>query len=201
MLVEKVIGNVDDPGWPARSEPVKIDALVLDRWEAQKNRIRKTTQAGTEVALSLDRGSRLRDGDILYWDRAGGAAIVARVELGEVMVVDLGGLVPVGSGGAPGSGGPADTGGVADGALRTAVELGHALGNQHWPAVVKGALVYVPVTVDRAAMDSVMRTHAFRGVTHRFAPGAEIIARLAPHEARLLFGGTEQVGHAHPPPA
>jgi urease accessory protein len=185
VLVEAVIGNVTEPDRSAQLGSVKIDALVLDRWEAQRNRIRKTTQAGTEVALSLDRDARLRDGDILYWDRAGGTAIVARVELGEVMVVDLSGLPP-------GATGAADV-------VRTAVQLGHALGNQHWPAVVKGALIYVPVVVDRAAMDSVMRTHAFPGVTHRFAPGAEVMAELTSHEARLLFGGAGQVGHVHPP--
>ena len=36
--------------------------------------------------------------------------------------------------------------------VRTAFELGHALGNQHWPAVVKGDRVYVPLTVDRKVM-------------------------------------------------
>ena len=46
------------------------------------------------------------------------------------------------------------------------VELGHALGNQHWPAVVKGTRVYVPLTVARAVMASVMKTHAFEGVTY-----------------------------------
>jgi urease accessory protein len=48
-------------------------------------------------------------------------------------------------------------------------------------------------------MDSVMRTHAFRGVSYRFAPGAEVIADLSAGEARRLFGGAEQAGHAHPP--
>jgi urease accessory protein len=171
VLVESVLGNVDNPLWSA---PVEIDPLVLDRWEAQKNRIRKTTQGGAEVALSLERGSRLRDGDILYWDRDAGAAIVARVDLGEVMVVELD---------------PTD--------VPTAVEVGHALGNQHWPAVVKGARIYVPVAVDRAAMDSVMRTHALRGVTHRFVPGTAVVTGLTPPEARLLFGGAEQAGPPH----
>ena len=46
---------------------------------------------------------------------------------------------------------------------RTCVELGHALGNQHWPAVVKGTRVYVPLTVDRRSWRSVMKTHAFPG--------------------------------------
>ena len=76
-------------------------------------------------------------------------------------------------------------------ALRTCVELGHALGNQHWPAVVKGQQVYVPLTVDREVMASVMRTHAFAGISYEFVPGSEVIPYLAPHEARRLFGGAE----------
>jgi urease accessory protein len=187
MLVESVIGNVDEPDRFEQLAAAKIDNLVLDRWEAQKNRLRKETESGTEVAISLDRGSRLRDGDILYRDRADGTVIVARVELGEVMVIDLGGLWTCGP----------------DELARTAVEVGHALGNQHWPAVVKGARIYVPVAVDRAAMDSVMRTHAFAGVTYRFAPGSEAIAKLSPYEARCLFGGAEResaVGGAEPAP-
>ena len=75
--------------------------------------------------------------------------------------------------------------------LRTCFELGHALGNQHWPAVVKGPRVYVPLTVDRKVMASVMRTHAFEGITYEFVPGAEVIPYLAPHEARRLFGGAD----------
>ena len=37
-------------------------------------------------------------------------------------------------------------------------------------------------------MASVMKTHAFEGVTYEFVPGAEVIPYLAPHEARRLFG-------------
>jgi len=82
-----------------------------------------------------------------------------------------------------------------DVAMARCVELGHALGNQHWPAVVKGRRVYVPLTVARAVMASVMKTHSFEGVTYAFVPGAEVIPYLAPHEARRLFGAAE--GHRH----
>ena len=77
---------------------------------------------------------------------------------------------------------------------------GHAIGNQHWPAVVKGTRMYVPLTVDRKVMDSVMRTHAFPGIRHEFVPGTEVIAYLAPHESRRLFGGADSTPHAHLPP-
>ena len=56
--------------------------------------------------------------------------------------------------------------------VRTMFELGHALGNQHWPAVVKGSRMFVPLTVDRKVMASVMRTHAFPGIRYEFRPGA-----------------------------
>jgi urease accessory protein len=71
------------------------------------------------------------------------------------------------------------------------------LGNQHWPALVKGGIVFVPVTVDRKVMASVMDTHRFEGVRYEFVPGREIVPYLAPHESRRLFGGAEGRVHSH----
>ena len=183
MIVQAVVGNAYDADWATRLETAKVDELVLDQWAAQKQRLRTHTRDGTEVAIALGRGTRLRDGDILAWDEETASAIVVRIELGEVMVVDLAGLI----------------GESLTVAVRTAVELGHAIGNQHWPAVVRGTSMYVPVTVDRRVMDSVMRTHDFAGITHAFVPGTEVIAYLAPHEARRLFGGADATGHSHAP--
>ncbi|MFX0592406.1 urease accessory protein UreE [Melissospora conviva] len=183
MIVDSVVGNVVDPAWEVRLKEATVDHLVLDQWEAQKNRLRKQTTAGLELAVALQRGTRLRDGDVLFWDEETAHAVVARIELGEVMVVRLGALADQ----------PAET------LVRSAVELGHAIGNQHWPAVVKGSDMYVPLTVDRRVMDSVMRTHAFTGITHEFVPGTEVIAYLAPHEARRLFGGANSTPHSHLP--
>jgi len=183
VFVQAVVGNAHDPTWADRLASADVDELPLDQWEAQKSRLRKRTRQGTEVSIALDRGSRLRDGDILAWDDLSRTAVVARVELGEVMVVDLDGLRDA----------PPEV------LIRSAVELGHAIGNQHWPAVVKGATMYVPLTVDRKVMDSVMRTHDFAGIRHQFIPGTEVIAYLAPHESRRLFGGAEATPHTHLP--
>jgi urease accessory protein len=181
MLVEAVLGNTKDVEWSARLNAAHIDSLRLDQWEAQKNRLRKQTDDGTEVALSLQRGTRLHDGDILVWLEDQRTAVVAAIDLGEVMVVDV------------------DTSAAAsaEGMVRAAIELGHALGNQHWPAVVKGTTVYVPLTIDRQVMASVMKTHSLPGVSYDFVPGTEVIAFLAPHEARRLFGGADSTPHSH----
>ena len=82
-------------------------------------------------------------------------------------------------------------------AMRTCIELGHAMGNQHWPALVKDTAVYVPLTVDRKVMASVMSTHHFEGIRYEFVSGRDIIPYLAPHESRRLFGGAEGPVHSH----
>ena len=181
ILVESVIGNVADAAWTSRLAGANLDRLALDHWEAQKNRFRKTTGDGTEIAVSLDRGAFLRDGDILLWNEETRTAIVAAISLRDVMVIHTDAL----SSSAP------------ELLLRTCVELGHALGNQHWPALVKGTRVFVPLTVDRKVMASVMNTHRFENIRYEFVPGAEIIPYLAPHESRRLFGGAEGPVHSH----
>jgi urease accessory protein len=181
LIIETIIGNIHETAWKARLEQATLDWLVLDQWEAQKSRLRKSSQNGLDLAISLPRGILLRDGDILKWDEAQGTATVARVNLKDVMVVELSALQTQNS----------------EVLVRTCVELGHALGNQHWPAVVKGNRVFIPLTVDKKVMASVMKTHAFHGITYEFIPGSEVIPYLAPHESRRLFGGAEGPIHSH----
>jgi urease accessory protein len=181
VVIESILGNVGDPEWAERLSAADVDLLEIDQWEAQKSRFRKTTTKGAEVAVSVDRGTYIRDGDVLLWDAQALSAIVARIELRDIMVVHLDELMTL----------------APEEAMRTCVELGHAMGNQHWPALVKGNLVYVPLTVDRKVMASVMDTHRFEGIRYEFIPGREVVPHLAPHESRRLFGGAEGPVHSH----
>jgi urease accessory protein len=181
ILVEAVLGNAADAEWQARLAAATVDPLELDHWEAQKNRFRKKTKSGAELAVSLDRGTFMRDGDVLVWDAAAARAVVARISLRDVMVIHLDGVTEA----------------SPEVAMRTCLELGHALGNQHWPALVKGGRVYVPLTVDRKVMSSVMNTHRFESIRYEFVAGGEIVPYLAPHESRRLFGGAEGPVHTH----
>ncbi len=182
-IINHVLGNMTDDAWQPKLAAATIDYLRLDQWQAQKNRFRKTTDAGVELALALDRASHLHHGDVLAWDEATKTAVLAHIDLSDVLVIQLDGLL----------------GAAPDAIVRTCFELGHALGNQHWPAVVKGTTVYVPLTVDRKVMASVMKTHAFEGITYGFQPGTEVIPYLLPHEARRLFGGADATPHSHVP--
>ena len=181
ILIESVLGNTGDAEWAGRLAGATVDVLQLDHWEAQKNRLRKKTAGGLELAISLDRGTFLRDGDVLLWDDAQQRLVVAGLSLRDVMVIDLASLDAL----------------PADRAMRTGIELGHALGNQHWPALAKDGRVYVPLTVDRKVMSWVMKTHQFEGISFEFLPGSEVVPYLAPHESRRLFGGAEGPVHSH----
>ena len=180
-VIETLLGNSEDPAWKVRLENARVDVLSLDQWQAQKNRFRRKTDGGIDLAISLERNIHLHDGDVLFWDNASRLAIITRIQLKDVMVIRLDGLLLQA---------PELVG-------RTCLELGHALGNQHWPAVVKGTSVYVPLTVNQQVMNSVMKTHAFEGITYEFVPGKTVIAYLSPHESRKLFGGAESVPHSH----
>jgi urease accessory protein len=181
ILIKAVLGNIGDREWAERLSAADTDLLEIDQWEAQKSRFRKTTAKGVEIAVSIDRGTHIRDGDVLLWDAQALFALVARIELRDVMIVHLDELMRL----------------APKVAMRTCVELGHAMGNQHWPALVKDTVVYVPLTVDRKVMASVMNTHRLEGVRYEFVPGRDVIPYLAPHESRRLFGGAEGPVHSH----
>ncbi|MBP3425309.1 MAG: urease accessory protein UreE [Rikenellaceae bacterium] len=182
-IYDKIVGNCRSEQWRQLLAKVDVTTLTLDQWQAQKSRLVATDTHGRQYPVALARGRHLSDGDILEYDPEKRHAVVVQLSLGEVMVCDLMRLIDA----------------TSSEAIHRAVELGHALGNQHWPAVIKSLRVYVPLTVDRKVMDSVMSTHHLEGVTWEFLPAEEVIPYLAPHEIRRLFGGAEQtsVEHTH----
>ncbi len=181
-IYTEAVGNVYMPDWVLTLRDAEIECVELDQWTAQKSRFVARGDRGGEYAVALKRNTRLSDGDILSYDSAAGRAVVVHIRLNDVMVVDLRGLEQL----------------QREEQLQRAVELGHALGNQHWPAVVRDLRVYVPLTVDRRVMASVMDTHRIEGIDYRFQPGDEVIPYLAPHEIRRLFGATEHPLHHQP---
>lgn len=194
IIVEHILGNRHkDPQWKARLAQAHIDLLILDQWEAQKSRCRKNTEHGQDIGISLDRYVLLSDGDVILYDEGANTAVVVQITLREVMVIDLQSLKAAST----------------EVQIQTSFELGHALGNQHWKAVIKDNRVYVPLTVSEKVMSSVMKTHGFSEESYQFVKGESVLDKLTQSEARLLFGGAEDAdmhvqvdehhdhGHAH----
>ena len=182
-MFSEVLGNmVSDPSWNGKLKNVKIEYLNLDQWTAQESRFIAKTTAGVEYAVALKRHTQVENGDVLEYDPETNTAVVIRIELKPVLIVDLQKIA----------------GKSTEEIIRRSLEIGHAVGNQHWPAIVKGTKLYIPLTVDKKVMMSVMDTHHFEDITYEFQPGQEVIPFLAPHEVRQLFGGASQdITHHH----
>ena len=176
-----ILGNLHREPWKSRAEGAETEYIDLDQWTAQKSRFTARGDRGGDYAVALARRTQLLDGDVVGYDPEARRIVAVRIRLSDVLVIDLSGLERL------------EPRRIA----RAAVELGHALGNQHWPAVVREDCVYVPLTVDRKVMLSVMRTHRLENIAYSFRPGEEVIPYLAPHEVRRLFGGAEAGAHAH----
>lgn len=181
-VYEEILGNMlRDHDWQHRLEEVEIDYIPLDQWTAQKSRFLAKGASGKEYPVALKRHTQVADGDIIDYNPEEKRAAVLRIELNPVMVVDLEDM----------------TGHKPEDIIRVALELGHAIGNQHWPAVVKGTKIYVPLTVDKKVMASVMDTHHIEGIRYTFEKGFDVIPYLLPHEIRRLFGGAGHESHSH----
>ena len=175
----KIIGNTHSPEWQPRLKNATIDYIELDQWNAQKSRLLALGESGKPYAMAFERGVKLSDGDIIAYDSSSGNLSVIRLKMSDVLVIDLSSLEKR----------------PTSEAVTLAIELGHAIGNQHWAALVRDNSLMVPLTVDRKVMLSVMRTYNFEGINFAFRPGSEIVPYLTPSEIRSLFGSTSPQSH------
>lgn len=181
-IYTEILGNMfTSSEWREKLKEVDVEYVTLDQWTAQKSRFVVKGDKGNEYAIALKRHAQVANGDIIVYSPEEKKAVVLQIELSPVLVIDMSALALK----------------KPETIIHISVELGHAIGNQHWPAVVNGTRVYVPLTVDKKVMLSVMETHHIEGITYEFQPGMEIIPYLAPHEIRRLFGGTGQESHSH----
>ena len=68
-IYSEIIGNINtDANWAGELKEAEIEYLDLDQWTAQKSRFASTSDRGNEYAVSLERNSRINDGDILFED-------------------------------------------------------------------------------------------------------------------------------------
>lgn len=181
-VYSEIIGNINSSSeWKDKLNNVEVEVIHLDQWAAQKSRLLAKGDKGNEYPIALKRGTQVVDGDIIYYSAQDQKAVVIHIDLCPVLEIDLSGLV---------SKTPEDI-------IRISVELAHAIGNQHWPAVIKGTTMYVPLTVAEKVMLTVIDTHHIEGIQYQFKKGEEVLSQLEPQEIRKLFGGASHEIHTH----
>lgn len=155
LIVDHIVGNSHDDltlatACEALARRGNLERVHLSLRDAQRGHMRVTTDAGTEIGIDLERGSVLRDGDVLYRSPDWSWIVVAVVEPVVALAVrparhrTAGELFAIG------------------------VRLGHVLGNQHWPIRVELERVLVPITVDRKAVETLMTSYGLNGVEWEF---------------------------------
>lgn len=98
-----------------------VEKIVITRLESERARMRKSTDRGTDVALTLPPGSRLKHGDVVALsDRMMTVIEIEQEKVGVVRVGDA----------------------------RIAALVGHAIGNLHRPIKMEGDRIYFPIQSD-----------------------------------------------------
>lgn len=180
ITVNKIIGNIYSEEWLERVQSCSVEKIRLDHWCSQRSKM-VIDWNGERYAITLDRHSHLKNGDIIFYSPDDNKIVSIEITLNPVMVITLNKVIYKEE--------------SRNDLIRTCIELGHAIGNQHWPAVVKENKIYVPLTLDRKVMESVMMSHHFNNIEIEFKEGDSLIPYLSPHDIRYLFSTTTNNVH------
>lgn len=156
-----------------------VERVCLDMWTAQKTRLRTVTDQETALGITLTRDQALTNGDVLLLDETAQRMIVVEVEGRRVMVCDI------------------DSQADATSTIQLALELGHALGNQHWPIKARGQRVYVPVIADISIMAAMMRARNLPGVHWHFTEATPEMGLPATAPSHEPMGSEQDHGNSH----
>ena len=121
-----VVTSIAGGGGGGRGAAADLDRIRMSRAELEKSRIRKATEGGADVAVSLPHGTVMRDGDVL--DAGGDRRIVVEQVPEKVATAR-----------------PREGGGGA-----AAFLVGHIVGNRHRPISVSpdGTAISFPIQAD-----------------------------------------------------
>lgn len=164
LVIRAPLGHLGEERFAGRP----VDELLLDSAEAVKRRLRRTSAAGRDVALDLERGSFLRAGTVLA--ELDGEIVVALRRPERALVVRFSDALG------------------SERLWQQALALGHALGNQHVPVEVAGAELRIPVTTSESVLAEAVRRLGLDGLAMSFED-----VRLA--EERPLAGHGHEHGH------
>ncbi|MFQ5426177.1 MAG: urease accessory protein UreE [Gaiellales bacterium] len=145
LVITELAGTVDDALLARRL----VERVAVPAADSSKRRQRLTSDAGTEVALNLERGTFLRHGALLHDD--GDRVIVVERPEEEVLLVSIDPSLPV------------------EERVGAALWIGHAFGNQHVPVEIVDDVVRVPITTSRSLAKRTVRGLGLKGVGLEFA--------------------------------
>jgi urease accessory protein len=131
--INKILGNIHSDSdlqekYQDMMKKNRVEKIQVSRLEAERIRIRKVSDKGTDLALTLNPGSHICDGDIVFLEEE--RMVIARRESENVAIISINNDIS------------------AEQILDTAIKLGHIIGNMHRPIRVINNKVYFPIQSD-----------------------------------------------------
>ena len=128
--IDKVVGNINsDSNLKDKYELMlkndHVERIEITRLEAERSRMRKVSDRGTDLALTLIPGSHINDGDVLLLTEK--KLVIAKRIVESVAVISLMSNVS------------------PDQLFDTAIKVGHTIGNMHRPIKVTNGKIYLPI--------------------------------------------------------
>ena len=133
ITINSVIGNMyhDEnlrKQYQDMSSQSLCESIRINRIEAQRVRMRKRSSRGTDIALIMAPGTKLRHGDVLLV--ANDKMVIMELEPENLAVIQVKDNIP------------------EHDAVQVPVTIGHAIGNLHRPIKLEGRKIYFPIQTD-----------------------------------------------------
>jgi len=133
ITINSIIGNMyhDEnlrKQYQDMSSQSLCESIRINRIEAQRVRMRKRSSKGTDIALIMTPGTKLRHGDVLLV--ANDKMVIMELEPENLAVIQVKDNIP------------------EHDAVQVPVTIGHAIGNLHRPIKLEGRKIYFPIQTD-----------------------------------------------------
>ena len=131
--MNSVLGNINNDKklkekYDEMNERKVCETIKIGRLESQRVRMRKISDKGTDVALTLPPGTRLRHGDVIIITE--NKIVVVGIEPEDVIIVEIRDNIH------------------EDDIVEVPVRVGHTIGNLHRPIKLEGNKIFFPIQAD-----------------------------------------------------
>ena len=128
--INKIIGNINiDSHLKDKYEDMikngRVEKIEITRLESDRTRMRKTSDKGTDLALVIDAGSHINDGDVVLLTED--KMVIAKRVSENVATISLRDNIST------------------DKLFKTAIKLGHTIGNMHRPIKIADGKISFPI--------------------------------------------------------
>jgi urease accessory protein len=128
--IDKIIGNINsDLHFKYKYQDMlksdHVERIEITRLESERSRIRKVSDKGTDLVLTMIPGSHINDGDVLLLTEE--KMVIAKRVSENVAIISLKENIS------------------ADQLFETAIKIGHTIGNMHRPIKIANGKIYFPI--------------------------------------------------------